>query len=98
MRRTILRGLKVAAGPRRAGALTRLLVAVTLAFVAFVPASAEQTLGAPVTLMSGFQDARGGRWGRPTDAVAGPDGAVYVADDQAGAVYRIGPAWERAAE
>lgn len=29
--------------------------------------------------------------GRPADAVAGPDGALYVTDDTAGALYRIVP-------
>ena len=28
-------------------------------------------------------------WGNPVDVVVGPDGAVYVSDDLAGAVYRI---------
>jgi glucose/arabinose dehydrogenase len=28
-------------------------------------------------------------WGRPADVEIGPDGALYVADDTAGAVYRI---------
>jgi glucose/arabinose dehydrogenase len=53
--------------------------------------AAKRTLGTPVTLVGGFQDASGARWGRPTDAVAGPDGDLYVVDDTAGAVYRIGP-------
>jgi glucose/arabinose dehydrogenase len=53
--------------------------------------SAKRTLGPPVTLVSGFQEPSRERWGRPTDAVAGPDGALYVTDDTAGAVYRIGP-------
>jgi glucose/arabinose dehydrogenase len=30
--------------------------------------------------------------GRVADAVPGPDGALYVTDDTAGAVYRIVPA------
>ena len=33
----------------------------------------------------------GARWGRPVAAVTGPDGAVYVTDDDAGAVYRVAP-------
>jgi glucose/arabinose dehydrogenase len=28
-------------------------------------------------------------WGRPVDVEIGPDGALYVSDDKAGAVYRI---------
>ena len=50
-----------------------------------------RTLGAAVTLVGGFQDAAGDRWGRPADAVAGPDGALYVSDDTAGAIYRLVP-------
>jgi glucose/arabinose dehydrogenase len=49
------------------------------------------TLGPAVSLVGGFQDAGGNRWGRTVDAVAGPDGALYVSDDQAGAIYRIVP-------
>ena len=48
-------------------------------------------LGAQQTLLSGFQDADGDRWGRPVAAVEGPDGAVYVSDDRAGAIYRLAP-------
>jgi glucose/arabinose dehydrogenase len=54
--------------------------------------SAGRTLGPAIALVSGFQDADGARWGRPADAVPGPDGALYVTDDTAGAVYRIVPA------
>ena len=50
-----------------------------------------RTLGEAITLIGGFQEPSGARWGRPVDAVAGPDGALYVTDDTAGAVYRIGP-------
>jgi glucose/arabinose dehydrogenase len=48
-------------------------------------------LGPQQTLVGGFQAANGSRWGRPVAAVAGPDGAVYVTDDEAGAVYRLAP-------
>jgi glucose/arabinose dehydrogenase len=50
------------------------------------------TLGAQQTLLGGFQAADGSRWGRPVMAVQGPDRAVYVTDDMAGAVYRMTPA------
>ena len=53
--------------------------------------AARHTLRPAVTLVGGFQDAAGDRWGRPVDAVAGPDGALYVSDDTAGAVYRLAP-------
>jgi glucose/arabinose dehydrogenase len=50
-----------------------------------------KTLGPAISLVSGFQESDGSRWGRTADAVAGPDGALYVTDDTAGAVYRIVP-------
>ncbi len=53
--------------------------------------AAGKTLGAEVELVTGFQNADGSRWGRVADAVVGPDGALYVTDDSAGAVYRIAP-------
>lgn len=48
-------------------------------------------LGDQQTIVGGFQSSDGSRWGRPVAAVAGPDGAVYVTDDLAGAVYRLAP-------
>lgn len=53
--------------------------------------AATKTLAPAVTLISGFQNADGSRWGRPVDAVPGPDGALYVSDDTAGAIYRLAP-------
>jgi glucose/arabinose dehydrogenase len=49
------------------------------------------TLGPQRTLVGGFQAPDGSRWGRPVAGVVGPDGAVYLTDDQAGAVYRLAP-------
>ena len=46
-------------------------------------------LGPQQTLLTGFQLADGSRWGRPVMAVQGPDAALYVSDDQAGAIYRV---------
>ncbi len=51
----------------------------------------DGTLGDQQTLVGGFQDQDGSRWGRPVAAVVGPDGAVYITDDYAGAVYRLAP-------
>ena len=48
-------------------------------------------LGDQQTLLGGFQDEDGARWGRPVMAVQGPDDAVHVTDDDAGAVYRMVP-------
>jgi glucose/arabinose dehydrogenase len=53
--------------------------------------AARRTLMPAVTLVAGFQNADGTRWGRPADAVPGPDGALYVSDDTAGAIYRLMP-------
>jgi glucose/arabinose dehydrogenase len=47
------------------------------------------TLGPQQTLLTGFQDKDGSRWGRPVMAVPGPDRALYVSDDLAGAIYRV---------
>ncbi|MDT5095351.1 MAG: hypothetical protein QOH60_4714 [Mycobacterium sp.] len=49
------------------------------------------TLGNQQTLVGGFQVPDGSRWCRPVAAVLGPDGAVYITDDYAGAVYRLAP-------
>jgi glucose/arabinose dehydrogenase len=46
-------------------------------------------LGDRQTLVGGFQADDGSRWGRPVAAVTGPDGAVYITDDYADAVYRL---------
>jgi glucose/arabinose dehydrogenase len=43
------------------------------------------------TLVGGFQEADGERWGRPVDVVAGPEGALFVSDDTAGAIYKLTP-------
>ncbi len=53
-------------------------------------AAGAKTPGAQRDLLAGFT-ANGGRkpWGRPVDAQAGPDGALYVSDDGAGAIYRV---------
>jgi glucose/arabinose dehydrogenase len=48
-------------------------------------------LGNQQTLVGGFQAGDGTRWGRPVAAVTGPDGAVYITDDYADAVYRLAP-------
>ncbi|AKK30146.1 gluconolaconase [Mycobacterium sp. EPa45] len=62
-----------------------------VSFFAWDAGSLASTLGPQRTLVGGFQDQDGSRWGRPVAAVAGPDGAVYITDDYAGAVYRLAP-------
>ncbi|WP_246595521.1 PQQ-dependent sugar dehydrogenase [Actinoplanes auranticolor] len=49
----------------------------------------DGTLGPQQTLLTGFQQENGSRWGRPVMAVQGPDRALYVSDDFAGAIYRV---------
>ena len=51
----------------------------------------DGTLGPPRTVAAGFRLPDRARWGRPVDAVPGADGALYVTDDAAGAVYRLVP-------
>jgi glucose/arabinose dehydrogenase len=51
----------------------------------------KKTLLPAKTLVSGFQESNGERWGRPVDVVPGPEGALYVSDDTAGAVYKLVP-------
>lgn len=51
----------------------------------------DGTLGPQQTLLTGFQLEDGSRWGRPVMAVQGPDKAIYVSDDAAGAIYRLAP-------
>ena len=46
------------------------------------------TLGPAQDLLTGFVSGDD-RWGRPVDATAGGDGALYVTDDTAGVVYRV---------
>jgi len=51
----------------------------------------DGSLGDQQTLVGGFQADDGSRWGRPVAAEVGPDGAVYISDDYAGAIYRLAP-------
>jgi glucose/arabinose dehydrogenase len=53
--------------------------------------TASEALSSPVTLISGFQIPNGTRWGRPADAIPGPNGDLYISDDTAGAIYRLTP-------
>jgi glucose/arabinose dehydrogenase len=54
--------------------------------------ASNDTLEPAVTLVGGFENSNDSYWGRPVDAVPGPDGALYVSDDTAGAIYRLAPA------
>jgi glucose/arabinose dehydrogenase len=50
-----------------------------------VPQPAQDFVSGWLTGTRGPQDA----WGRPVDIQDGPDGALYVSDDLAGAIYRV---------
>ena len=59
-----------------------------------VASATTLALGAVLATMATAPAARaadGTRWGRPVAAVVGPDGAVYVTDDAADAIYRVAP-------
>jgi glucose/arabinose dehydrogenase len=51
----------------------------------------KHTLEPAQILVTGFQDENGERWGRPVDVVPGPEGALFVSDDTAGAIYQLTP-------
>jgi glucose/arabinose dehydrogenase len=51
----------------------------------------HHTLLPAQTLVGGFQEADGERWGRPVDVVPGPQGDLFVSDDTAGAIYKLSP-------
>jgi glucose/arabinose dehydrogenase len=51
----------------------------------------SHTLEPAQTLVGGFQEADGERWGRPVDVVPGPEGDLFVSDDTAGAIYKLTP-------
>jgi glucose/arabinose dehydrogenase len=51
----------------------------------------HHTLLPAKTLVGGFQESDGERWGRPVDVVPGPEGALFVSDDTAGAIYKLTP-------
>ena len=68
--------------------------------VAFVPMSGDAPQTAvnwsiPTTqwtdFVSGFQLPDGSRVGRPTGIAVGPQGDLFIADDQTGAIYRVRP-------
>jgi glucose/arabinose dehydrogenase len=52
---------------------------------------AHHTLLPAKTIVSGFQEEDGERWGRPVDIVPGPAGELFVSDDTAGAIYKLTP-------
>lgn len=39
--------------------------------------------------ITGWQDENGNRWGRPADVITGPNGELFISDDDGGYVYRV---------
>ncbi len=73
--------------------------------VAFVPIDGDRTAVAvnwsdPAAqwreFISGWQRPDGHRIGRPTGVAVGPQGSLFIADDDSGTIYRIRPNLERA--
>jgi glucose/arabinose dehydrogenase len=48
-----------------------------------------QPVGGAQDFITGWQDEKGHRSGRPAGIVFGADGAMYISDDQAGLIYRV---------
>ncbi len=48
-----------------------------------------QVAGQDADFVTGFQQADGTVWGRPVAAAVGAEGALYITDDKAGAIYRV---------
>ena len=57
--------------------------------VVFVPFSAGKPAAAPVDVLTGFLDAKGQAQGRPVGVVVDSRGALLVADDVGGRVWRV---------
>jgi glucose/arabinose dehydrogenase len=60
--------------------------------VIFVPFANGVPAGAPEDVLTGFLDARGHALGRPVGVAVARDGALLVADDVGGSVWRVAPA------
>ena len=54
-----------------------------------LPFDAGEPTGQVVDVASGWLRRDTRRWGRPADVAVAPDGAIYVADEAAGRVYRL---------
>lgn len=57
--------------------------------VVAIPFHEGRNAGPPADFLTGWLDSRGRAWGRPVGLLAAADGALYLSDDRAGAVYRI---------
>jgi glucose/arabinose dehydrogenase len=55
--------------------------------ITFVPVQKGRPMGYEVFASGWMENEQA--WGRPADVQVGPDGALYVADDLAGCIYRI---------
>lgn len=41
------------------------------------------------TFIAGWQDSGGDRWGRPVDVITGPNGDMFIADDENECIYKV---------
>ncbi|HEV7658734.1 MAG TPA: sorbosone dehydrogenase family protein [Allosphingosinicella sp.] len=57
--------------------------------VVFVPFAGGRPSGQPIDVLTGFLDARGHALGRPVGVAIARDGALLVADDVGGSVWRV---------
>jgi glucose/arabinose dehydrogenase len=57
--------------------------------VIFVPFKNGKPAGMPVDVLTGFIDANGNAQGRPVGVMLDRDGALMVADDVGGVVWRV---------
>lgn len=58
--------------------------------VIFVPLNAQgEVAGTPQDFVTGWLNSQGNVQGRPVGLAVGPDGALYISDDQHGVIYRI---------
>lgn len=60
--------------------------------VILVPFARGRPAGPPESVLTGFLDAEGNARGRPVGVAVARDGAILVADDVGGAVWRVAPA------
>lgn len=60
-----------------------------------IPFNEGKPSGTPFDFVTGWL-LKGEPWGRPVSPLAGPDGALYLTDDFAGAIYRIAPLRDQA--
>lgn len=54
-----------------------------------IPLTESGEAGPVYDFAVGWLRADGSRWGRPVDVLTGPDGSLFVSDDEGGVIYRV---------